>query len=206
MNKGLVLLSGGLDSSTLACSLVKKGLPIEGLFINYGQKMAVAEQRSAEFIASWAGFSLKTISIPLDDSLTIGCLFENGPMEWDTHFVSFLPQRNLLFLTLAAMYAEKQGITEIYIGVIRIGNTPFPDTTIDFLELAQSVLKKSYPNVILRYPFIDMSKTSIVLLAEEIGMPIDATYSCEMASDHHCMKCPSCLDRYWALKEKGGAL
>ncbi|MCS5697337.1 7-cyano-7-deazaguanine synthase [Desulfofundulus thermocisternus] len=202
MSEGLVLLSGGLDSSTLACNLARNGSRIEGIFVDYGQSMAIAEMRAAKFVASWAGFNLKIIKSPLDKSLAVGCLFENRPRKWETNFVSFLPQRNMFLLTIAAMYAQQKNIKNIYIGVIKTSATPFPDTTVDFFEAAQKALRKSYPGLTIHYPFINMDKASIVSLANKIGLPIDATFSCEMAADHHCMQCPSCIDRYWAMRCK----
>ncbi|HHW41598.1 MAG TPA: 7-cyano-7-deazaguanine synthase [Syntrophomonadaceae bacterium] len=199
--KGLILLSGGLDSSTLACKLKKEGKQIEGLFIDYGQKMAKTEKIAAEYISSWANFKLTVINIPLDNSLKVGCLFEKGTKQWTSNFVSFMPQRNLFLLTIAAMFAQKLGINDIYIGAIKIPINPFPDTTPEFFEAAQTALRKSFPELNIYYPFINLEKKSVALIAKEIGMPLNATFSCEMAVDHHCMQCPSCLDRYWALKE-----
>lgn len=202
MDKVLVLLSGGLDSSTLACYLAKnEKRQIQGLFINYGQSMANTERRCAEAIGDWAGIDVHSIDLPLDHSLVNGCLFSSKVEAWESHFISYLPQRNLFLLTVAAMFAQNNKISEIYIGAIKINNIPFPDTTPDFFISAQESLRCSHPSLTICYPFINKDKGEIVSLANKIGLPIDATFSCEMATDHHCMQCPSCLDRYWAMKK-----
>ncbi|OPY62258.1 MAG: 7-cyano-7-deazaguanine synthase [Pelotomaculum sp. PtaU1.Bin065] len=197
MKRVVVLASGGLDSSTLACKLTREGFKVYGIFIDYGQSMAKAELGAAKFIATWAGFNLIDIKMPLDESLLMGCLFNSKPQPWETNFVSFFPQRNLLLLTIASMYAQKQDIYDIYIGVIK-NTDPFPDTTSSFIVACESILNMSYAGVKINYPFAELDKASVLLLAKNMGLPYEDTFSCEMANDHHCMQCPSCLDRYWA--------
>ena len=199
MNKALVLLSGGLDSSTLVFHLLSKGYSVQGFFVDYGQTMALAEKRAAQHVSSAAKIDLKCVNAPLDDSLRSGCLFDDHPSNWTSNFISFLPQRNLFLLTLASMYAQNNNIKDIYIGVITIDGEPFPDTTKVFLDTAQKALQLSYPLLHIKYPFLKMSKTAVASLAIHLKVPVDATYSCEMSTDHHCMQCPSCIDRYWAL-------
>lgn len=197
---GVVLLSGGLDSATLVYYLREQGFALNALFIDYGQRMAEVERRSAERICSEAGVPLDVVSIPLPHTLSQGWLVEAPPSpDWNDHFVSHLPHRNTLLVTLAAMLAAKKRATSIFIGIIDILTTPFPDCTEQFMKGIQDTLQLTEPHLTIEAPFLTWTKRQVVTEALRLGVPVDWTFSCSYATDHHCMECPSCLDRFDSL-------
>lgn len=197
----IVLLSGGLDSATLLADLTAKGYKPWSLFVDYGQRMANTEGRAARAISSFFGARFDAIRVPLPTILAQGWLMcKPEKLEWTTNSVSFLPQRNLFLLTLAAMLAQKHNIQQVFIGLIDTGPNPFPDSTPYFIELAQSVLALCYPPINIHAPYLGWNKTEVVRRAVQLNVPISHTFSCEFAIDHHCGGCPSCVDRFSALE------
>lgn len=197
---GVLLLSGGLDSTTLLYYLLKQGYQLNALFVDYGQRMVKVEQRSAQHMCSEAGVTLEVVSVPLTSQLSQGWLVEAPPNpDWTDHFVSHLPHRNTLLITLAAMLASRKRATSVFIGIIDILTTPFPDCTETFVKRIQDTVQLTEPNLTIQAPFLTWTKRQVVAEALRLEVPIDWTFSCSYATDHHCMECPSCLDRFDAL-------
>lgn len=196
MRRVVLLFSGGIDSTTLAYDLLSVGVELEALFIDYGQRTAVGERRSARYLAGIAGFSLTELCIPLPEDLTSGALFGLGaPRDWKTPRVSFLPQRNLLLLTYAAMFAQRRGIPEVAIGLIN-GGSEFPDSTESFCKQAFQVLRLCYPDLQVLAPYVSWTKEQVIARAVTLGVPIEATFSCHFLPDRHCGSCPACVERF----------
>lgn len=198
--QAVVLLSGGLDSATLLYRLVRSGEHPVCIFVNYGQRMALTEHRATQRLCDDLGVPLYTVDVPLPSSMTSGWLVEPPSFpEWSDHFVTHLPHRNTLLVTLGAMLATKIRASSIYLGLIDILTTPFPDCTASFLERVQSTLRLTDPNLSIIAPFLRWTKRDVAVEALRLGVPVDYTFSCSFSADHHCMECPSCLDRYDAL-------
>lgn len=197
---GLILTSGGLDSTTLMFDRLRAGEQLEGLFVDYGQRMAVTEERAATATCNAAGIRLHIVRVPLTGEFGAGWLLQApSTPDWDDHRITHWPHRNLLLITLGAMLAEQRKLTAIYVGFMDIQAEPFPDSTLEFLEPLQAVLRQTDPAVTLRAPFINFTKRQIAVRAQELKVPVDLTFSCTYAVDHHCSVCPSCLDRMDAL-------
>lgn len=218
--KALVLLSGGLDSSTcLAIAIDKYGADnVVALSVFYGQKHD-KELFSAMKIADYYDVQLKCVDLkPLfEDS---GCSLlkqaENKIPEesyaeqlqkTDGKPVStYVPFRNGLFLSVAASMAIVQDCQEIYYGAHAddaAGNA-YPDCSTRFNSLMNdSVYVGSGQAVRIVAPFIDKNKSEVVRIGTELGVPYELTWSCYKGGEKPCGKCGTCIDRQKAFEANG---
>jgi 7-cyano-7-deazaguanine synthase len=199
--RGILLVSGGLDSSTLLYDRLQAGEMIDALFVDYGQRMAEHEERAAQAVCSAAGVHLHSVKARLPTPLGAGWLSEPPDQpNWDDHLVTHWPHRNLFLTTLAAMLATNTGAQRIYLGFMDIQKAPFPDATPEFLSGLEAVLRLTDSKLELKAPFITWTKRQVATRALQLQVPVDFTFSCTYAVDHHCCQCPSCLDRLDALE------
>ena len=210
MSKGIILLSGGLDS------LVSLGVGIEeyniklALTFDYGQKSAMQEKNASKAICDYYKIQHKVIklvwlkdithtSLVSDDKLPEGL---NNP-EISAKSV-WVPNRNGLFLNIAGSFADGEGYDYILIGANKEEGMTFPDNTEDFIkrvnaEFEYSTRKK--PEVIA--PLINFDKNDIVKQALKYAVPLELTRSCYAGGEKHCGKCESCLRLKNALLKNG---
>ncbi len=175
MNKGLVLLSGGLDS-TVALGL-SKNVKL-ALTFDYGQKARVRELEAAAKIAAHFGVEHKIVTLTWLAEIT------DPARVW-------VPNRNGLFLNIAASFADAQGFTHIIIGANAQEAADFPDNSAEFVKRTAAAFEYSTlakPQIVA--PLINCTKNDIVELAA--GMPLELTWSCYEGGQTQCGKCESC--------------
>ncbi len=207
MNKSIILLSGGLDS--LVClGLCKEQYNVElALTFDYGQKSAKKEIAAA--IALCKHYNIKHQIIKLDwlKNITNTTLVskENLPEGIDNPETSakavWVPNRNGLFLNIAASYADSYGYNYIILGANKEEGKTFPDNTEEFAtrvtaEFEYSTLNR--PKVLV--PLINYNKNDIVNWALKKSMPLELVQSCYDSTEGHCGKCESCTRLKNALK------
>lgn len=217
MAEAVVLLSGGLDSSTVLAMAKEKGYDIVALTFDYGQKH-LRELNSARKVAKH--YKIKEhVVIPLDigqhlqSSLTQNSLAipegdtRNGrPSSIPTTYV---PSRNIIFLSIAASIAESRGAERIFIAVNSVDFSGYPDCTPEFLEAFQRVLivgtKAGRMGKMLKIeaPILEMSKADIVKEAMRLRVPLELTWSCYRGGVKACGRCDSCLLRLRGFAEAG---
>lgn len=214
--KVVVLLSGGLDSTTCLALYVKRygADNVTALCLQYGQKHD-KEVQCAERIASHYGCDFKVIVIP-DLYKNSHCTLINGVGEVpegtyedqlkDRDIVStYVPFRNGLFLSYAAAIAYDLGASMICYGAHKDdAKAAYPDCTDKFLEAMQkSILLGTGNKVHVRAPFIEKTKKDIVVKGIELNVPFELTWSCYSGGDRPCGKCATCLDRAKAFEANG---
>ena len=185
--KSVVLLSGGLDSVTLMHYVAKeKEEEIFPLFIAYGQPQLPMEMEAAQKVCNVLreqGYKVDGLEILEMTDL----LYRENTTDEE------IPQRNLIFISHAAKYAEQVGAEKIYIAVIDpCAPRRFIDTTPTFINAVNEVLKMS--KLTLSAPFVDLAKYDVYLYSIEYGIDIDDTWSCNYAdeSGKACGKCGNC--------------
>jgi 7-cyano-7-deazaguanine synthase len=214
--RAVVLLSGGLDSATVAAWLKAQGFRVHGLTIDYGQRHS-AELRAAAQVAESIGLeehliqqldlrpiggSALTADIPVpkqDDPM--------APVEADIP-ITYVPARNTLFLSLALGYAEARGAHDLGIGVNALDYSGYPDCRPEYIEAFGSLANLATREGVEGRPFTihaplqDLGKREILQLACELGVPIDLTLSCYDPIDSQaCGRCDSCRLRLRAEAE-----
>lgn len=174
----LVLFSGGVDSATCVAFYQGRGLGVEALFVDYGQPAALREREAAARLSEHFEVRLHRVVV-------------RGAQCPDS---GFIPGRNALLVATALASPAAPAIGLIVLGIH--AGTPYPDCTPIFLAASQSLLDV-YANGRVRIvaPFLTWSKGEILTYAEEAGVPLNETYSCEAGGSEPCGECRSCLDR-----------
>lgn len=208
MNKSIILLSGGLDS-LVALGAYKEKYNIElALTFDYGQKAVKEEIKASRKICKH--YNIKHVVIKLDWLKKITntalvskskipesslCTPESAKSVW-------VPNRNGLFLNIAAAYADAQDYDFIIFGANKDEAENFPDNTEKFRKDISELFNSStlkHPCVVA--PLINYSKGDIVKIAIENDVPLNMVRSCYNSGNKHCGRCESCLHLKRALLE-----
>jgi 7-cyano-7-deazaguanine synthase len=214
VRKVLVLLSGGVDSSTALAKAIADGCEVIALSVSYGQKH-IKELEAAEKIADYYKIPLKTIDLNAvfadsDCSLLSGST-EKIPLESYAKQIektggkapvsTYVPFRNGLFISAAAAVAISNSCEAVIYGAHAddsAGNA-YPDCSPEFFNAMNEALKTG-GNITLEAPFIKMNKTQIVELGLKLKVPYDLTWSCYYGGETPCGQCGTCIDRENAFK------
>lgn len=213
MMKAVCLLSGGMDSSTLAYLAKSKGYEILALHLNYGQRTEEKELASAKKIASMLGAEA-FVEINLDYFTKFGSSSltdrEIVVEEFDparAHIPNtYVPFRNANLLAIATSFAEARSAEAIFIGVQSLDYSGYPDCRPAFIAAFQKVIDlgtKDPTKITLFTPFIHMTKTDILRTGFELGVPYEHTWSCYRNEGKACGTCGSCHFRKEAFAAVG---
>jgi 7-cyano-7-deazaguanine synthase len=216
VRKAVVLLSGGLDSSTAAAIAKAEGFELHALSIDYGQRHS-RELDSANAVASALGVA-NHITIALDlrkfggSALTSDIAFptDRTDAEISTGIpVTYVPARNTIFLSLALGLAEAIGARDIFIGVSQIDYSGYPDCRAEFIrefeKLANLATKAGVEGdrFHVHAPLIDLTKARTIERGLELGLDYSLTWSCYQGGQLACGRCDSCKLRLAAFAETG---
>jgi 7-cyano-7-deazaguanine synthase len=210
-SKALVLLSGGQDSTTSLFWAKKKFGYVETLSFDYGQRHKI-ELKSAKKIAELVHAGSTVIKIKEFEAMKNNALLDKKINLKAKDRVnknlpaSFVPGRNILFLTVAAAFAYTRGIKDIVIGVSQVDYSGYPDCRAEFIRSMEKTLSigMEYP-VRIHTPLIKLDKKQTVLLAIKLGaMEMMAyTHTCYEGKKPGCGKCPACVLRKKGFDEAG---
>lgn len=210
--KAVVLLSGGLDSSTVLAVAKTQGLETYALSFRYGQRHAI-ELDAALQIAQAVGVH-QHIMVDIDlrqfggSALTADIpVPKNGATEGIP--VTYVPARNTIFLSFALAWAEVLGASDIFIGVNALDYSGYPDCRPEYMaafeQLAMLATKAPAPRI--RTPLLHMTKAQIIALGLRLGVDYGLTRSCYDPSPEglSCGSCDSCLLRLKGFAESGAS-
>jgi 7-cyano-7-deazaguanine synthase len=213
MKKAVCLLSGGMDSTTLAYLAKDEGYAIIGLHISYGQRTENRERECARRIArrlEAAGYyetTLDHLRFAGVSSLTdhaIGVAdYEPGRTGIP---ITYVPFRNANLLSIATSLAESRGAEAVFIGVQSSDYAGYPDCRPEFIEAFQRVIDlgtAGETGITLETPFVRLNKTEIVRTGTRLGVPYEDTWSCYRSEGPACGRCDSCHYRLAAFAEAG---
>jgi 7-cyano-7-deazaguanine synthase len=198
--KAVVLLSGGLDSIVSMLLAKQHADIILAITIDYGQKAKVNEIKSSAAFCANYGIRHQVIKIPFMLDMMSG-IIESSGLEDSSPWV---PNRNGLFLNLAACYAENLGADWVVCGFNREEGVDFPDNTKEFVNaITHSLYYSTLNHVEVRSFVQNMDKIEIVEMAKSLGVDFGLIWSCYRSGDKPCGECPSCLRNEKAYKEVG---
>lgn len=211
MKKAVILLSGGLDSTTCMSVAEKEGYELYPISFDYGQRHT-REIDAAKAVAKYYQvedhriFHIESVggSALTDDSIQVPEYKEGGGIP-----VTYVPARNILFLSYALGYAEVVGAEAIYIGISAVDYSGYPDCRPEFLEAFQKVatvgtkLGVEGQAVQIKAPLIQLSKADTIRLASQNGAPLHFTTSCYRGGEKACGTCDSCTLRLKGFAEAG---
>lgn len=213
----VVLLSGGMDSTVLLHHVVKElaRTPVHALSFNYGQRHS-RELDAAQWQASAVGVAehrIVDISFVADLVREGTTLVEGGDAVPDLSELdaaaldqppTYVPNRNMMLLSIAAAYAEAQGIREVFYGAQAHDEYGYWDCTNDFLDRINDTLDLNRRNsVTILAPFIAKKKSELVPLGLDLGVDFAHTWSCYRGGEKPCATCPTCVERLKAFREAG---
>ena len=196
MSKGIILLSGGLDSLV---SLGLGGYNVSlALTFDYGQKSVKDEVEASAKICEYYGIEHKVIKLEWLKNITHTALVSDDklPDKIDENSAKnvWVPNRNGLFLNIAGSFADAEGYDYILIGANKEEAQTFPDNTKEFIERVNAEFEfstRKQPKVVA--PLINYDKNDIVKLALENDIPLNLVKSCYAGGERHCGKCESCI-------------
>ena len=216
-HRAVVLLSGGLDSSTCLAWGIREGIECHALSFNYGQRQ-LQELKAARAIATALGASshrvldidLRAIGgsaltddIAVPKHRTIGEIGQGIP-------ITYVPARNTIFLSHALALAEVIGANRLVIGVNALDYSGYPDCRPEFIAAFESManlgsrfVQTPEASLQILTPLIAMTKAEIVRLARSLDVPIELTFSCYDPSESGdaCGHCDACVLRAKGLEE-----
>jgi len=217
VEKAVVLLSGGVDSSTLLHYVIKRlgGTEVYALSFLYGQK----HKREIEE-AAWQAKASGATSHDIVDMSFFGALIPGGSALTDaavavprladlghdvlTQPPTYVPNRNMMLLSVAAAYAESRGVRDVFYGAQTQDRYGYWDCTPEFLERLNSVFALNRkPPITVHAPFVWMRKAEELQLGLELGVDYAHTWTCYCGGEVPCGECPSCVERAAAFREMG---
>jgi len=221
MNRGkaVLLLSGGLDSTTLLALATSQGYAIHALSFRYGQRHA-AELAAARKIASCYGV-VQHVVTDIDlrvfggSALTSDIDVPKNRVVDDAIPVTYVPARNTIFLSFALAWAEVLGASDIFIGVNALDYSGYPDCRPEFIAAFQDMARLAtragveggVPPITIRTPLIEMSKKQIIELGLSLGVDYSMTTSCYDPGPRGeaCGECDACQLRLRGFTDAGAS-
>lgn len=221
MKKAIILLSGGLDSTTVLAIAKNLGFEIYALGFSYGQRHEI-ELESAKKIAE--KFGVKEFKIAKIDLRIFGgsALTDEISVPKNSDFseskkipITYVPARNTIFLSYALAYAEVVGAFDIFIGVNAVDYSGYPDCRPEFIktfqnlaDLATAAGVENQGRFKIHAPLIEISKKEIIKKGIELGVDYSMTHSCydpvtKNNKTYACGECDSCALRQEGFKAFG---
>lgn len=200
----VVILSGGIDSSTVAYWAKSIGYDVYALTFKYGQ-IAQKEVEHATLIAEKLGVTIKIVNLNSLKEIFAGVtsLCDEKIEVTPTFSPSLVvPFRNAIFLSVAVAYALSVGADTIFYGAQGSDSSFYLDCRKDFYrEFEKTARLGTGKNVHIEAPFSNLAKSEVIALGVQLGVPFHLTWSCYLNKEKHCGKCESCINRKNAFKE-----
>ncbi|MCH8533050.1 MAG: 7-cyano-7-deazaguanine synthase QueC [Saccharospirillum sp.] len=214
--KAVVLLSGGLDSTTVVAKAMAEGYRVYALSFDYGQRHDVELDAARRVAKAFAVAEHKIVPINLraiggsaltDDRMSV------PTEEADGIPLTYVPARNTVFLSIALGWAEVLQAHDIFIGVSAVDYSGYPDCRPEYIaayeQMANLATKMGVEGERLRIqtPLIDLSKAETIALGVQLGVDYGLTVSCYQADDQGraCGVCDSCRLRKRGFEQAGVA-
>lgn len=216
-HRAVVLLSGGLDSAFNLWQAKRDHDVVLSLTFDYGQRAAAAEVRSAAKLSQLCGVTHQVVQLPWFKDFTSSSLVNRQavvPLAHDIEIDSlevsnqtakavWVPNRNGIFLNIAAGYAEGLGADLILTGFNIEEAATFPDNTQAYLDATNFALEFSTANKVRAFSYCaNMSKTEIVRAGKKIGLPLKELWPCYLDGEEWCGVCESCQRFARAVRAK----
>ncbi len=213
--KAVVLLSGGLDSTTALYIALRDAHQVFALTLDYGQlhkKEIECARQNAESLAvpheivhfslPWKGSALLDPKIPMPVGRSAAVMQAAIP-------ATYVPARNTIFLSLAASYAETIGASAIFIGANALDYSGYPDCRPDYFDAFQKMIDLGTKagaegkKIEIAAPLLHLTKREILLLGQSLGVSFERTWSCYQGGETPCNLCDSCGLRAKGFQDAG---
>jgi len=217
VRKGIVLLSGGLDSATTLLIAKQEGFEVFALSFDYGQRHRVELERARRLAARYGAreHRLLELDLPARDTSALTDPMLAVPKDSlgaEAIPITYVPARNTLFLAHAVAWGEALEAGDIFIGANALDYSGYPDCRPEYLAAFEEMANlgtRAGVERLLRFrihaPLLTMTKAQIVLRAAELGLDFGLTSSCYDPSPggDPCGRCDACLLRARGFREAG---
>ncbi len=213
--RAVVLVSGGLDSSTTLFYAKEKGYECRSLIFDYGQRhrrelaaaryisrAAGAEYRVLKISLPWQGSALLDMTKRLPKGRSPGRMKANIPS-------SYVPARNTIFLSFALSFAEAIRAEKIFFGANAVDFSGYPDCRPSYFKAFRNVIREGTrtgqegAGISVEVPLLFKTKAEIIKEGTRLGVPYGRTWSCYEGGIKPCGVCDSCVIRKMGFKEAG---
>ena len=213
MRKAIILFSGGLDSTTLLYYAKSKDLKPYCLIFDYQQRHRKEIEHAVKIARRVKAFyKVVKISLPWQGSSLLDkrmSLPKRKKIDLKEIPSTYVPARNIIFLSFAASFAEAINAKTIFIGANAIDFSGYPDCRPEFFDAYQKVLKKGLKTGVkgdtikIEAPFLRKTKKEIIRLGVKLKVPYGLTWSCYQCRKTPCGVCDSCILRAKGFFEAG---
>jgi 7-cyano-7-deazaguanine synthase len=205
---GIVVYSGGLDSTVLLYSLASEGMTLHALSVHYGQRHQ-KELQAAEFITDHLRIPHQFVNVPPilfkgSSQTSAEIAVPEGHYAAESMKQTVVPNRNMVLLSLAGAYAQSVSADIVAYAAHGGDHAIYPDCRPEFVHAMDAAFFHSAwapPRLVA--PFLRMSKAQIVELGSKLEVPFSATWSCYKGGVLHCGKCGTCTERREAFTLAG---
>lgn len=212
--KAVVLFSGGLDSTTVLVYAMKQGYDVYPLTFSYGQRHAVEIKQSERTLEKY-GLTPRQTVFSIDLTPFVNCSLVNKNLEVPEFAENripstYVPSRNIIFLSIASGMAETLGAEKIFIGVNSVDYSGYPDCRPEFIDafnrtIAVGTKQGVESGIKVEAPILNMSKKEIIELGMSLGVDYSLTHSCYNPTPDglSCGVCDSCRLRLEGFRQAG---
>jgi 7-cyano-7-deazaguanine synthase len=208
----VAVVSGGLDSTTMAYSLRAQGYELIAISFDYGQRhrkeLTFAEKVAAELDAPWTLIDLHAAG--LTSFLTGSALTDDTVAVPDGHYadqsmkITVVPNRNAIMLSIACALAVTRDAGAVAFGAHAGDHFIYPDCRPEFVRAFEAMVNiavDGLASIEILAPFLSITKTDIVRLGNELQVPFERTWSCYKGEALHCGTCGTCFERREAFAD-----
>ena len=209
MQKAIVILSGGMDSTTLLYDVINQEYDVYALSFNYNQKHK-KELEAATETCRHLGIPHKIMDLSILNELAPSSLTRD---EWEVpegHYAdenmkeTVVPNRNMVMLSLATSYAISMNAKKLFYGAHSGDHDIYPDCRKEFVEqLSKAISLCDWAKVKLEAPYLEIDKGDIVKKGIELYVEYSMTWTCYKGKGKACGKCGSCVERLEAFEKAG---
>ncbi len=196
--KAIILLSGGLDSTTVLFWALNNGYSLEALYIDFEHSAKDKELKCVTTLCDMLRIKLHILINPLSPRALekIGFLYPSSKIA-DPSFLNILTFKNLVFiLSLGIEFAYKIGINIIFMGLTANNAKDFPGINKRFFEIYQDLAQNWFDTKFtINNPFIEIPKSEVVKIGQRLNVPYELTWSCTNNYENHCGVCARCIER-----------
>jgi 7-cyano-7-deazaguanine synthase len=215
----VLLLSGGLDSTTMLAWAIDRGFDVHAMTFRYGQRHAGEIEAARRVAAHYGGKDHVVVDIDLrtfgGSALTadIDVPKDRAPATMSTGIpITYVPARNTIFLSFCLAFAEVLGASDIFIGVNALDNSGYPDCRPEYVAAFERMANlatrggvEGTAPIRINTPLLDLTKRQIVELGRSLGVDYSMTLSCYDPSEtgEACGHCDACALRLKGFAEAG---
>ncbi|HET7626876.1 MAG TPA: 7-cyano-7-deazaguanine synthase QueC [Bacillales bacterium] len=213
--KAVMVLSGGLDSTTCMGIAKEQGYELYPITFQYGQRHDREVEQAKKIAVHFGAKDHRIVDVGFfaeigGSALTDASIAVRKDGAGDDIPSTYVPARNMIFLSLASAYAEVIGAEKVFIGVSAVDYSGYPDCRPEFIESMESTVRLATKAGVtgkaieIETPLIRLTKKETVEIGLRLKVPYHLTTSCYLGGDEACGECDSCRLRIKGFREAGG--